>query len=144
MTILKHKKDGAALLIDLTGKIGLLSPSFTLKHTGEFNVGMAEFKERKRDKFSDVFVCPKCLETFEPDSDEIAATCNVCRKDKTISHMFVTASIAQICDKCLEALSNPNAEIKDEKVMDYKQFISLPEKLNPIPMSSILKSKISL
>lgn len=146
MTTLKHGKGKCrgTLLVDVTGAIALLTPSYSLKPTGEFIVGISEFKERSKAKFTDIFVCSTCNATMSPESDDILSQCNVCRKDKPVSEMFVSSMVQQICESCVEILSDPSKKTDDLKIMEYRQFISLPDKTACVPMTKVMKSKFSL
>lgn len=147
MTQLKHgssKKCGGILMVDASAGISLLTPSYSFKSSGEFTLGIVELTERKSAKFLDIFVCSKCTQTFAPDSDEISAMCNVCRKDRPVSKMFVSSAIAQICEGCMEYLQDPSKKTEDERIIEYRRFNSFPEKLIFVPMRRIMQSKFAL
>lgn len=144
MTVLKHKKCGGTLVVDASSAIALVTPSFSFRASGEFVLGITELKERKAAKFADIFQCSKCSVTMSPESDEILSTCNVCRKDKPASQMFVSSAISQICQKCADLLSDPKSETDDAKVIEYRQYLNLPEKLVTVPMVNIMKSKFAI
>lgn len=146
MTVLKHGKKGCkgVLMVDASAAISLLTPSFSLKPSGEFMLGIVELKERQKAKFTDIFVCSSCYASLSADSDEITAPCNVCRKDKPVSEMYVSTIVAQICESCMEILSDPSKITDDPKIQEYRQYVSLPEKLPTVPMTKIMKTKFSM
>ena len=125
MTQLRHKGCGGQLLLDVSGAVALLTPSFNFR-VESTGIGTVELSERgKSVPIGQLFLCSKCAQS--PKQLEIEGQCIVCRKYQPTSKLNITTAIPLICGDCLEQMGEVPPEKMSTKVAEYRNMMVISE-----------------
>lgn len=142
MTTLRHKGCGGQLLLDISGVVGLLTPSYNFR-TNSVGFGTVELSKRTSAvSVGQCFSCSKCSEhTTIP---QIEGQCVVCRKYMGVPKLFITDSIPLICGDCLEGLSESPPEKVSAKVTEYRNITIIPKSTRRKSLSVVLSGPLEV
>lgn len=125
MTQLRHKICGGQLLLDVSGAVALLTPSFNFR-VDSTGIGTVELSRRAKSvPVGHLFLCGKCSQPTK--QIEMEGQCIVCRKYQPVSKLNITAAIPLICGDCLEQLGENPPEKISAKVAEYRNMMTIPE-----------------
>jgi hypothetical protein len=121
MTQLRHKGCGGNLVLDVSGAVALLTPSFNFG-VDSVGVGVVELSKRNNSvPIGKLFMCSKCSNPVK--TLEIEGQCIVCRKHHSPSRLNVTNAVPLICDDCFAALGENPPEKISTKASEYRTFV---------------------
>ena len=125
MTQLRHKNCGGQLLLDVSGAVALLTPSFNFR-VDSTGIGTVELSRRAKSvPVGQLFLCGKCAQT--PKQVEMEGQCIVCRKYLPVSKLNITTAVPLICGDCLEQLGETPPEKISAKVAEYRNMMVITE-----------------
>jgi len=125
MTQLRHKGCGGQLLLDVSGAVALLTPSFNFR-VESTGIGTVELSKRgKSVPIGQLFLCSKCAQS--PKQLEIEGQCIVCRKYLPVSKLNITTAVPLICTDCLEQMGEVPPEKMSTKVAEYRNMMVISE-----------------
>jgi hypothetical protein len=135
MTQLRHKGCGGQLLLDVSGAVALLTPSYNLS-VGSAGIGTVELSRRGNSvPIGNLFLCSKCSQS--PKQIEIEGQCIVCRKYLPVSKLNITAAIPLLCTDCLGQLGEIPPEKISTKVAEYRSMMIISDET---PRKSLQKA----
>src|ERR1041385_4573987 len=126
-SIMKHRKCGGNLVLDLAGMFTFKTPSLSITSEG-IVVGVTELQYNP--KGEPFFVCGKCQTQLSlKDSTDILVECVFCEHTHPATKIFCSSGqglqLPDICEDCLKMLrgeKEPTEEIKK-----VTQFLKLPK-----------------
>ena len=125
MTQLRHKGCGGQLLLDVTGAVALLTPSFNFR-VDSTGIGTVELSKRgKSAPIGQLFMCSKCSQPTK--QSEMEGQCIVCRKYLPVSKLNITSAVPLICTDCLEQMGETPPEKISTKVAEYRVMMIIAE-----------------
>lgn len=142
MTQLRHKNCGGQLLLDVTGAVALLTPSFNFR-TDSTGIGTVELSKREKPvPIGQLFTCSKCSQP--PKQLEIEGQCIVCRKYQQVPKLNITSAIPLICTDCLEQLGENPPEKISAKAAEYRNMMIIAEGLPRKSLQKALSEPLSI
>jgi hypothetical protein len=132
-TLINCSKCGGAVVLDFSGSLKLVAPSFAITVDGIKNPVVDLQREQNP---TAKFVCVGCHTEFDKDTiNECRATCAMCQKEKPIAELCVTSYITPICSDCVkDAKSGGDSEIS--------KVFNAPSNFRTFPLGVVLFKKI--
>lgn len=132
-TLINCPKCGGAIVLDFSGSLKLIAPSFAITIEGIKNPVVD--LQREKNPIA-VFVCVGCNTVFDKDTiSECRATCAMCQKEKPISELSATSYITPICDTCVkDARSGNDSEVA--------RVFNAPANFKTFPLGVVLFKRV--
>lgn len=125
-SILKHKKCGGELFIDLSNMFTFKTPSAAISPDG-IKVGVVEFQTKARGSLR--LSCSKCDSELNPaESEEILVMCALCKSYHPVDEVYTSYQINALCGNCRDMISGkkePSPSMQDVVRLlhlDWKNF----------------------
>lgn len=142
--MLRHRKCGGNLLLDITNVVKILTPAYALTLDG-INMGTVEFtKSNLPDGVNDAqLICGRCGGVHKSDSLEVEAQCGVCRKFKTTEKLLITKELPCVCTECYAGIISKE-ESPSGVINEFRSFIRIDQNMVKKTVLSVLCSKINI
>lgn len=142
MTQLRHKGCGGQLLLDITGAVALLTPSFNFR-VESTGIGTVELSKRENSvPIGQLFMCSKCSQPTK--QLEMEGQCIVCRKYQPVSKLNITSAVPLICTDCLEQMGETPPEKISTKVAEYRVMMIIAEGTPRKSLQKALSESLSI
>ena len=137
MTQLRHKKCGGSFVLDVTGLVKLVTPSFSATLDG-INIGVIELVGTSSSSPGYKLFCTKCGNSVELNSDESESQCSVCRRYKPTGEIEITKELSGVCKSCMDALRSEGTP-SNSTIAEFKSFINIDKNTPHKNLLSILE-----
>jgi hypothetical protein len=137
-TLLTHNC-GHPVVIDATGFLKVISPSFNLSPTGVSNLILDIFVENDS-KITPSYLCTSCEKALTSDQlkDDVMAVCQVCGKPGAVDTMNVHSHIAVVCNTCMAAMRG-DSDLTSQQLR-YKGGFGITRTTRVTPLVKVLMS----
>lgn len=140
-TMLKHWKCGGVVVMDISNRFSLSTPSFSISVDG-ISLGTMEVGEMEGSQKS-VLRCKKCSSFLEiDDGKSVTAQCMFCRRYRPIDTLFVSYPFYSVCESCRDILTGEKGTENADLLEIMSLYLVPKETIKFVSMLEIFKKPI--